>query len=209
MEALGALFSDLPDAISARLHEGWKADAEFELRSRALLRGWHEMTRAARDEAPLVDAIAAVGDPAWRRLSSESRDDLIAWQLIKSTWGRQHLAQAALGPCRAFERELRRALEERTGAWTLGDLAGATPRQLLDSAQKLPEDHRLRRVSARASEGHLLALRNRAAHPHETGFGLVDMKRLEDLLFHHDKGGEGLLGLVATFEFPGPKDSSA
>jgi hypothetical protein len=200
LKAANELLLEVPLSVSARLREDWKAEAQFELHSRALLRGWRETERASRDEAPVLDASAAVGDPAWRLMGTESRDDLIAWQLIKSTWGRLYLAQAALGPCRAFERELRRALEERTDAWKPGDLAGTTPRQLLDAAKLLPPDNRLHRVAVRADDEHLLRLRNKAAHPDPKGFTSGDMSRLERVLLQDGLDGKGLLGLVATYQ---------
>ncbi len=191
------LLLDMPELISGQLREDWEAEAAFSVARDALLRGWHATARAERDEAPLLAARQSVGEAAWPLLAQESRDDLLGAQLIKQNWGSKYLAHAAIGFFRALERELRIALAERTGKWTVDDLAGATPRQLVDLAKGMPDGDRLHGIAVRADEARLVELRNRAAHPGR--FTRVEMQKTEEVLFKDGLDGKGLLGLIATY----------
>lgn len=198
----GDLLLALPDHISAQLREDWKAEAEFVAACDAVLRGWHETARAERDEAPLQQARESVGAAAWERLAQESRDDLLGSQLIKQDFDSRFAAHAAIGFFRAFERELRIALEQRSGDWQPGDWAGATLRQVVDAARAMPDGDRLHRIAVRADEMDLVRLRDQAAHPGR--FTPVEMEKTERVLFDDGLDGKGLLGLIATYTGPSP-----
>lgn len=198
----GDLLLALPDHISAQLREDWKAEAEFVAACDAVLNGWHETASAERDEAPLRQARESVGDAAWDLLAQDSRDDLLASQLIKQNFDPKYAAYAAIGFFRAFERELRFAMETKSRRWAPGDWTGATLQQLVDAARTSSDSDRLRRIAVRADEMHLVRLRNQAAHPGR--FTPVEMETTERVLFDDGLDGKGLLGLIATYTGPSP-----
>ncbi len=144
LEAQGDLLLDMPAATADLMRRDFIADRLFEKHLDSMRRGWSETAKLEEHERIVAVVREAIGTTAWNLLEPDSRDELRAFRTISETWGREHLAQAAYGLCRAFERELRRALE-RAGVNGRDELNGMTWGQLLSAAANRPNDDRLKR----------------------------------------------------------------
>ncbi len=111
LEAQGDLLLDMPAATADLMRRDFIADRLFEKHLDSMRRGWSETAKLEEHERVVAVVREAIGTTAWNLLEPDSRDELRAFRTISETWGREHLAQAAYGLCRAFERECGRALE--------------------------------------------------------------------------------------------------
>ena len=198
LEAQGDLLLDIPAATAEQLREDFVADRLFATHMDGLRRGWTETAKLEEHERRLAAMKDALGTTAWALLQPDSQAELLAYRTIKETWGREHLSQAAYGLCRAFERELRSALE-RAGNYSRDELGGMSWGQLLGASASRPNDERLKRVATRTDELGLKAIRDAAMHPSEWAFTSEKLGRLEDALLRDGLEKKGLLRHVVTY----------